>query len=61
MVFEIDSGKLGAMLPEETVSRNAVVREMSTDVFLTIEVAENLGNWLLDHVKQAKALTGGAK
>ena len=46
LVHQVDEGGLGALLPNETVSRDAIVREMDADVFLSIDVARNLHNWL---------------
>lgn len=55
LVHEIDAdGKLGAKIDDETVSRNSIVREMDVDVFLTVEVAESIRNWLGDRVAEAK-------
>ena len=46
LVHQVDEGGLGAALPNETVSRDAIVREMDVDVFLTIDVARSLYQWL---------------
>ena len=45
-VHQIDGSRVGAMLPNETVSRDAIVREMDVDVFLSIDVARSLYQWL---------------
>ena len=50
MVYELDAdGKLGKELPDQTVSRSDVVREMEVDVFLTVETAESVRQWLEDN------------
>ena len=56
---ESDSGyKLGAEDLEKQISRNAIIREMSCDLIMTPEVAESVGHWLLETVKQYKEQTG---
>ena len=56
MVYELDAdGKLGKELPDQTVSRSDVVREMEVDVFLTVETAESVRQWLEDTIKEASA------
>ena len=49
-----EGGKLGAPIPEETVAREGIVREMDVDVYVTIEVAESLCNWLEEKIKIVK-------
>ena len=39
-------GSLGPVIPELTVSRGTIVREMDVDVFVSPEVAERLRDWL---------------
>ena len=41
-----DEGKLSAPIKSETVSRDAIVREVEVDVFLNIEAAKGLYDWL---------------
>lgn len=53
-------GSLGERLDEETVSRDAFVREMEVDVILTVDVAESLRNWLEDKIKEARGLQAKA-
>lgn len=54
IVHELDAeGRLGKEVPNETVSRGGIVREMEVDVFLTAETAENIMQWLNDKIKEA--------
>ena len=39
-------GSLGPVIPQLTVSRGSIVREMDVDVFVRPEVAERLRDWL---------------
>ena len=53
-VHEIQSdGKLGNEVTGETVSRGGIVREMEVDVFLTVDVAKSLVQWLEDKISEA--------
>ena len=55
-------GTLGDAIPEETVSRGSIVRDMEVDLFFTPEVAKELRDWLtgrLDDIEQRKASLGG--
>lgn len=52
LVHQIDEGGVGAVLPNETVSKDAIVREMDVDVFLTIDVARSLYRWLGDKIEE---------
>lgn len=45
-----DDGSLGPIIREETVSRDAVIREMEVDVFLDVAVARSLHQWLSDKI-----------
>jgi hypothetical protein len=49
-----ESGGLGELIPDATVSRNSVVRELDVDIFLTLSVAESLHKWLGDRILEAK-------
>jgi hypothetical protein len=53
------TGKLGLEVVEKRIARKAIVREMACDVFLSLETAENIGNWLLERVREMKK--GGGK
>lgn len=54
IVHELDvDGRLGREVPNETVSRGGIVREMEVDVFLTVETAENIKQWLDGKIKEA--------
>ena len=46
-------GSLGELLPNETVSQGGIVREMEVDVFLTIETAKNIKEWLEGKIDEA--------
>ena len=47
-----EDGRIGKMIPEETVSRDSIVREMEVDVFLRINVARTLHEWLGDKIQE---------
>lgn len=52
LVYEVNKdGELGSVIPSETVSRDAVVREMEVDVFLDISVARSLSQWLSKNIE----------
>jgi hypothetical protein len=40
------NGSLGELLPDETVSRNSVIREMDIDVVISRKAAEAMMHWL---------------
>ena len=50
------SGTLGPEVLEKQISRGSIVREMTCDMFISIEGAENLANWLLQRGKEAKTV-----
>lgn len=52
LVHQVEEGKLGAVLPNETVSRDAIVREMDVEVFLSVDVARSLQQWLGDKISE---------
>lgn len=54
-----EGGRLGEPIPEETVAREGIVREMDVDVFVTVEVAESLRNWLEEKIKTVKERQAG--
>ena len=45
-------GTLGEIIPEETVDRGGIVREMEVDVLMSVEVARSIKNWLGDQIKK---------
>ena len=47
-------GALGERVFEETLVREAFVREMEVDVIMSVPVAENLQKWLIEKIKEAK-------
>ena len=54
-------GTLGAESFDRRVSRPGVVREMDVDVFVSVDVAEQLANWLRDQVEVIRSHTGSAR
>ncbi len=52
LVHQMEEGGLGAVLPNETVARDAIVREMDVDVFVTIGVARSLHQWLGEKIAE---------
>ncbi|MGO9743290.1 MAG: hypothetical protein ACLPN5_17600 [Roseiarcus sp.] len=54
-----DAGKLGPEVLEKQISRGSIVREMSYDIFVTPQTAENLAKWLLSQVEMFNKITGG--
>lgn len=60
-VFKIEmnsdsTGQLGAEVLEKQISRGSVVREMSCDLFLSAQAAENLAGWLMLQVQALKKM-----
>lgn len=53
-----DRGKLGKEVVEKRLSRGSVVREMSCDLMMAPQTAENLANWLLQQVEEIKKAAG---
>jgi hypothetical protein len=51
-------GKLGSEILAKQEARGSIVREMSCDVFMTPETAENFAQWLLNQVNEIKKLRG---
>ncbi len=49
---------VGNELLEKRVSRDSIVREMSCDVMMSAETAENLAHWLLEQAAIAKKSRG---
>lgn len=45
-------GTLGEPIPEETVTRGSIVREMSADIFVSYGVAVELRDWLSERIKE---------
>jgi len=47
LVHEVGTdGELGPSIDSETIARDAIVREMEVDIFLTPPVAKSLHKWL---------------
>lgn len=49
-------GNLGAEVIEKQISRGSIVREMSCDVFISPDVAEAVGKWLIDQAAVLKQM-----
>lgn len=59
IVHELNpDGSLGEQLPNATVSKGGIVREMEVDVFLTIESARNIKEWLEGKIEEADKRQG---
>ena len=54
-------GSLGPVIPELTVSRGSIVREMDVDVFVSPEVAERLRDWLSQQLEKLQKVKTEAK
>ena len=53
LVHEVgNDGRVGKEIPEETVTRGTIVREMEVDVFLNRQVAQNLYEWLGQRISE---------
>jgi hypothetical protein len=48
--LDIATGVLGEAIPEKTISRGALVREMACDVMIAPETALTMAQWLVDQV-----------
>lgn len=52
MVHELNSGgALGEVIPDETVLRDGIVREMEVDVLMSAENARSIIDWLEDRIQ----------
>ena len=56
-----NDGSLGPIIQEESVSRDAVVREMEIDVFLNADVANSLYQWLGQKIEEWNKIHGNTK
>ncbi len=51
LVFEMgEDGQLGPPIEAETITRDAIVREMEVDIFLALPVAKSIHQWLGDKI-----------
>lgn len=60
-VFRVDGENpegsgLGLEVQEKRLSREAFVRDMAVDLMMSPDVAESVGNWLIEQAKIAKKL-----
>jgi hypothetical protein len=53
-------GMLGDQIPERTVTRDALIREMDVDVVMRLEVAEQFHTWLGQRLQEMKQQMPGA-
>lgn len=53
------AGILGEAIPEKTVMRDAIVREVDVDVMMTYPVALQLHQWLGQKLEDLQKLMGG--
>jgi hypothetical protein len=51
-------GSLSDAVPSETVSRDAIVREMDVSVVVSPDTATSIAKWLLERVEELKKLKG---
>jgi len=47
-----EDGTLGDEIPERRVAREGIVREMEIDIFLTVDVAKQLCDWLSKRISE---------
>ena len=54
-------GSLGEAVADQTETRGSIVREMDVDVFMTVETAKQVIEWLRERIdeRDSKALTHG--
>jgi hypothetical protein len=51
LIAEGNVGKLGTENVEKQIGRGSIVRDMSCDVMMSVETAENMANWLMEQIK----------
>jgi hypothetical protein len=51
LISDGNVGMLGPENAEKQISRGSIVREMSCDVMMSVETAENVAKWLLEQVR----------
>jgi hypothetical protein len=51
-IHELEDGRVSGELSR--VSRSGVVREVEVDVIFSLDMAEAMANWLLDHVQKIR-------
>lgn len=57
IVHEVgEDGRLGPLLPGQTLSRGSVVRELDVDIVMTLSVAQSVVNWLQTQINDVKAI-----
>ena len=62
LVFEIGAdGNLGPSIDSEKIARDAIVREMEVDIFLTHPVAKSLHKWLGEKISDFEQTIGQIK
>ena len=58
--IDANTGQLGDAIPEKTISRSSIVREMACDVLMSPTTALSVAQWLIDQVNRLQA-SGGSK
>ena len=62
LVHEVGAdGELGPLIDSETIARDAIVREMEVDIFLTPPVAKSLYKWLGEKISDLERTIGKIK
>lgn len=61
-VFSIDPvsdgvGQLGAEVLDKQISRGSIVRELSVDILVSAQVAEDIGKWLIKQAEELRKLS----
>jgi hypothetical protein len=51
-----DGGQLGPEIQSERIVRDAIIREMDVDIFMTVEVAKKIKEWLEKQISEAEKL-----
>lgn len=51
------SAELGPEVIEKQINRGSIVREMSADLMMTADAAEQFANWLIQRVAEVRALS----
>ena len=51
MIHKVNpDGTLGEVIPEKTIVRDGIVREMDVDVLMNVAVAKNIKSWLEERI-----------
>jgi len=56
MAFKVTAGgRLGALIPSETIAREGMVREVEVGVMMNLQTAEALQEWLAKRIEELKS------